>query len=849
VKIGYKILKKGAHYLSFWAFCFFLFSCSTTKRLKDNELLLDENYIVNNKTEVPSEEILPYIRQQPNRYLITFNALNIDLFPYHLWLYNSINQEKMQRKKEERDRKYDRINIHRIAKNEMENQKRALKGKKPKPVKLKDKTELTWRENWVQSGEPPSILDSAGIKTNCLQIKKFLRSKGYFSAIVTDSVHVRKRHKKAEVFYKLNAGPPTQIRYVEYSVEGDELQYYVFQDTVNCLIKRGMRYDTDVLAKERERISRQQRDNGYYKFGPEYVFLLVDTNVEGNLLDVEINIKKYAYRPENNNDTLITKEHERYSIDHIYVITDYDIFNRNKSYSDTAKYNDATFLFNKHLRFRKKDITSKILFYNGQLFNYDIVEETFTRLSAFKSFKSISITFKESDLKNNSLDCYILMTPMFKQNFSLETEGTNTSGNLGMAANIVYQNRNTFRGSELLEIKLKGGLIAQKNFDSQQQQQSGNDPLGIPFLQSFNTVQFGPEINLNFPKPLFPFTYIPFSYSAQPKTIIGSSLNFQQNNRYARTLSNISYGLQFNEKQFVKHYIVPIEINLIKADLSTDFLNDLTNTRNLFLKNSFANHITTVSRYTYIFNNQKGQEKDQFRTFVYFKMNLESSGNILRGIYNLTEERKDTLGRYHVFNVPFAQFLRSDLDFRAYRTVRKLGRFVFRAYGGMGYALDNLRTLPYEKSFFAGGPNSIRAWQARRVGPGSYDGTYIDASGKKVEDANFDRLGEMQLEANFEFRFNIYKFLNGAWFVDAGNVWLRQKTPEKPNGEFDVNRFYKELATGTGLGLRADFSFFIIRLDGAFQTYDPARLEGDRWLFGKGMLRKFTINFGIGYPF
>lgn len=832
--------------MCFLAFCFILFSCNTTRKLKEGELLLDENYILNNKTGVTNDEIMPYIRQQPNRYLVTFNLLNIRLFPYHLWLYNSINQDKMERKKEEHDKKYDAINARRTAKNQIENQKRAAKGKKPKPLKLKDKTELTWRENWVQSGEPPSILDSAGIKTNCTQIKRFLQSKGYFSARVEDSVRVLKKGKKAQVFYKINAGMPTQVRNIEYNAEDEQLRYYIYQDTVNCLIKRGMRYDADILTKERDRIAKQQRDNGYYKFGPEFIFLLIDTNMEGNLLDVEINIKKYAYRPENNNDTLLVTDHQRYTIDHIYVITDYDIFNRNKIYTDTIKYHDATFLYNKHLSFRKKDIASKILFYQGELFNYDMVEETYTRLSALKSFKSISITFKESDKKANYLDCYILMTPMFKQNFSIETEGTNTSGNLGMAANIVYQNRNTFRGSELLEVKLKGGLIAQKNFDTQQQ--AYITPLGIPFLQSFNTVQFGPEVNLNFPKPLFPFTFIPFAHNAQPKTIIGSSYNFQENSRYVRTLSNINYGLQFNEKAYIKHYIVPVEVNLIKADLSTTFSAQLQGASNSFLKNSFVSHVTTVSRYTYIFNNQKGQEKNEYKTFVYFKLNMESGGNILRGVYNLTGERKDSLGAYHFLNVPLAQFVRSDVDFRAYRSIKKLGRFVFRAYGGMGYAFSYV--LPYEKSFFAGGPNSVRAWTARTVGEGSFSQErFNQANPTKQSPVNFDKLGDIQLETNFEFRFNIYKFLNGAWFVDAGNVWFRQANINKPGADFQIDRFYKEFATGTGLGLRADFSFFILRIDGAFKAYNPANLEGQRWMFGRGFISSFVANFGIGYPF
>jgi len=807
--------------------------------------MLDENYVVNNTTEVPEEEILPFIRQQPNRYLITIAPLKIEFFPYHLWLYNSIDPVKMQKHKEERDKKYDEINAKRKKKNEEDNKKRIAKGKKPKPVKLKDKTEPTWRESWVQSGEPPAILDSSLIKASREQVKRFLYTKGYFQARVTDSVKIHPMLRTAEVFYKIKAGNPTRIRRIYYQIEDEQLKYFIFQDSIHSLIKTGMRYDADVLTKERERMVRYQRDNGYYRFGPESIFMLVDTNIQGEVLDIEINVKKYAYRPDDNPDTLLFTDHTRFYINDIYVITDYDIFNRNQSHNDTAMYKDVTFLYNKHLDFRKKDIAHKILFYRDQLFNYDIVEETYTRLSALKAFKSINVTFKVSDEKKDRLDCYILMSPLYKQNFAVETEGTNTSGNLGMAASIVYQNRNTFRGSELLEVKLRGGLIAQKNFNTEEQ----DNTFGIPLLKSFNTVQFGPEINLNFPKPLFPFTLIDYYPNAQPQTIIGTSLNFQQNNRYARTLSSINYGLQFNGKAHTKHYIVPLEVNFIQANLSDAFSTQLNNTGNLFLKNSFASHVTTVSRYSFMFNNQSTEQKNFFNTSLYLKVNLESSGNILRGFHNLTGEKKDSLGRYHIFGMPYAQFLRGDIDVRAYKSVEKLGRFVFRAYGGMGYALTNLTVLPYEKSFFAGGPNSIRAWKARTLGPGSYDGAYTDVNGEVKKDINFDRLGDIQLEGNFEFRFNIYKFLNGAFFVDVGNIWLKEQNSSKPNGHFDPTRFYKELAAGTGVGVRADFSFFIIRIDGAFQAYNPANVEGQRWMFGRGMLSTFITNFGIGYPF
>ncbi len=845
MKSGYKILKKHGAIWPLAILCLFFSSCNTKKNLKEGEYFLDENYITNNTTQVPEEEIMPFIRQQPNRYLLTIKPLKIELFPYHLWLYNSIDPVKMQAHKEKRDKKYDEINAKRKKKNEEENEKRKAKGKKLKPLKLKDKNEPTWRESWVQSGEPPAILDSSLIKLSRDNIQRFLYSKGYFQARVTDSVKLHHKRKDAEVYYRINAGQPTVIRNITYNIEDQHLQYYVYQDSIHSLLKRGMRYDADVLTKERDRMVRFERDNGYYRFGPESIFMMVDTNIQGNYLDVEVNVKRYAYRPEDNNDTVLFADHTRFNIKNIYVITDYDIFNRNASYSDTSVYKDVTFLYNKHLNYRRKDIANKILFYKDQLFNYDIVEETYNRLSGLKAFKSINVTFKINEQQHDKLDCYILMSPLMKQNFSIETEGTNTSGNLGMAASLTYQNRNTFRGSELLEIKLRGGLIAQKNFNVNE----SDNTFGIPLLKAFNTVQFGPEVNLNIPKPLFPFTLIDYYSNAQPKTIIGTSLNFQQNNQYARTLSSVNYGLQFNGKVHTRHYVVPLEVNFIEANLSQAFNNQLSSTGNLFLKNSFVSHVTTVSRYSFMFNNQSVEEKNFFQASMYLKANLESSGNILRGINNLQHNEKDSLGRYHLLGLPFAQFLRGDLDVRTYKTVKQLGRFVFRAYGGMGYALQNLNVLPYEKSFFAGGPNSIRAWKARTVGPGAYNGKYTDPQGNTVVDNTFDKLGDIQLEANFEFRFNIYKFINGAYFIDMGNVWLRQKNASKPGGEFDPTRFYTEFAGGTGLGIRADFSFFIIRIDGAFQVRNPANPVGQRWMFGRGMLSSFITNFGIGYPF
>jgi len=839
VIIGHKIIKKYTLLISTACLALVLFSCKTTNKLKPGEYLLDENIILNNKTEVATSDITPFIRQQPNRYLVNLHALGIKWFPYYLWLYNTVDRDKMQKVKDARDAKYDKINAERTLKNDIQNKKREAKGKKPKEVKLKDKTSLTWRESWLQNGEPPAILDSGQIKLSEEQIKKFLFTKGYFNAKVKDSVWVSKNKKKVRVYYKLSPGNPYQINSVKYLIEDPTLEYFILQDTIHSLIKLGMRYDTDVLNKERDRIAKQQRNDGYFNFSSEFIFMLVDTNLVDNRVNVEINVKKYAIHPDNS-EAISYVNHIRYHINNIYIVTDYDIFKRNKQYKDTVVYNDETFLFNKRLLFRKKDISSKIFFYKGELFNSDKVDETYSRLTSMKAFKSVNINFKQDEKQKDYINSYILMSPAYKQNFSIETDGTNTSGNLGVEASIVYQNKNIFRGSELLEIKLKGGLIAQKNFASDN---VNNAALNTTFLKAFNTVQFGPEVNLSFPKPLFPFTLIKFYKNAAPKTTLSTSFNFQQNSLYSRALTSLSYGVQFGGKKYIRHIIVPFEATLIKAYLSDGFATQLDSLKNLFLKTSFSSHMTTVSRYTWIYNNQLNTtDANIYRTFSYLKVDLESSGNILRGVYNLTDQPKDTAGRYHILGVPFAQFLRFDLDYRVYKTVRKVGRFVYRITGGMGYALANLNALPYEKSFYGGGPNDVRAWTARSLGPG---GSKVSSS-----DQYNDKIGDIQIEMNFEYRFKIYKWLNGAYFIDAGNIWLRQKDPLRPYAQFDFGRFYREFAVGTGVGLRADFSFFILRVDGAYKTFDPSRDQGDRFVFGREAFSKlFVLNFGIGYPF
>ena len=545
-------------------------------------------------------------------------------------------------------------------------------------------------------------------------------------------------------------------------------------------------------------------------------------------------------------DSLIHKNHPRFYLENVYVIPEVISGYRGKAndvyMKDTTRYEGLTILHNNELLLKRKDLARTISIAPGQLYQQNLAEDTYKDLSALKVFKSVLLQYIKNPYYSDRLDCYIVCQPIVKQAITIQTEGTNTSGNLGIAGSIAFQNKNTFKGAELLELKLVGSLTAQKNINSSETEANLSS-----IQKAFNTFQFGPEISLYFPKPLFPFTLFYYKknanekrYFTQPKTIFNASLNYQSSFLYNRTISNFSYGFRFsNSKGLFTYDVVPLESYYVNAHLSNTYNEILQSTGDFFLLNSFQDHLTTLSKIGVVYNNQSLQKK---RNLMLLKTTISSSGNILRGFYDATNQPKDTMGSYRIFNTPFSQFVKIELDYRFYFQMRKQSKLVYRFAGGIGKTLANLSVLPYEQSFFSGGPNGIRAWRARTLGPGGYD--------PSNSTARYDKIGDFQLESNIEYRFHIFKSFYGAWFVDAGNVWTLRTDPNKLNGNFELDRFYKEIAIGSGLGIRYDFSFFVLRLDAAVRVRDPQYAENNRWTFDKKPLRSSTIlNFGIGYPF
>jgi outer membrane protein assembly factor BamA len=803
-----------------------LFACNPARKLEKGQYLLQRNHIIDKDTKVDKGDIEGYIKQKPNRRILL-------IFRFHLWLHNLANEERIRHKRIMFDKKIERRNNKRIA-----------RGKKPKTSDRQ-----LFGEWLLNVSEPPVIYDSLLAKKSAKQIKLFLDNKGYFISSVKDSVAFG-RTKRCSVYYIIHAQKPYKIHSVEYRIPDELLKYYILSDTSNCLLKPGNVYDVDMMQKERERITSELNNNGYFQFTRDYIYYEVDST--DRMMNITLGVKNYAYKYSDYSDSIVERPHQRFYIRNVYIQPDFVNQKVNKELKkDTLEAGDCFILHTSELKFKTRVLLNAISIHKGELYQQKKVDRSYKRLSELKSFKSIGINFKQNG--REYLDCYITLSPIPKQSFTLETEVTNTgNGNPGVAGSIVYQNRNLFKGAEVLELRLKGGFEAQRAVN--------DNSADINPVTQFNTIEIGPEMNVYIPRFLVPFD-VKQSSRSNPKTIFTSSFNFQKTQKYSRWITNLSYSYTWKETARKRHTVAPFVINFVKVDLDPGFLEELQNNiHDLYLINSFSDHLSTSTRYTYTYNDQLDLKK--LVNFSFFRMNLESSGNILRGLYDLTNKYKpntfvkDGLGRYTIFDVAYSQYLRADVDFRYYLNSNEFNKGVFRIAAGMGLPLVNFPTLPFERSFFSGGANGIRAWTARSLGPGSYnDGELF----------SFGQVGDGMLEANAEYRFKLFKMLNGAFFVDAGNTWLRQKDPLRPGGEFQLNRFYKEIALGSGAGLRADFGFFIIRFDVGLKVYDPKFAEDNRWVIRnlfdaewKRIYREnnsqrkynfFTFNLGIGYPF
>jgi outer membrane protein assembly factor BamA len=416
--------------------------------------------------------------------------------------------------------------------------------------------------------------------------------------------------------------------------------------------------------------------------------------------------------------------------------------------------------------------------------------------------------------------------------FQIEVEGTNSSGDLGVRGSVVYANKNIFKMGDVFSLRLKGGFEAQ----SISPDVSGQDDFRI-----FNTFEAGISGNFYFPRFLFIVRLKKFNQRYHPVTNINFGFNYQVRPNYDMNVLNLDIGYTWDQSKQVKHILTPINFNYVQVNPTIYFDSVLQNEPNQRLREQYSDHMIFGLKYSYIFNNQNLNYLEHFN---YLRVNVETSGNLLYGINSLmTNPATDSLGNFTFFGVRYAQYFRINADFRHYYYfANKTSGLVFRILLGLARPYGNSTEVPFEKGFYGGGANDMRGWQFRTLGPGSFAGLNDTIT-------NFERVGDIQIQGNVEYRFPIYRWLKGSIFADVGNIWLYKKNETFVNGEFEWDKFYREFAIDLGIGIRLDFSFFIFRLDVATPIVDPKYPEGERTRTYFPTWRELVWNFGIGYPF
>lgn len=767
-----------------------LSSCRPTKTLVDGQYLLDNIVFKNKIKTIDNEKLVPFLKQKPNSRLL--GIVRNRLFFYNL-AYNS---------------------------------------KHPK--------RWAWLKN---SSEPPVILDSMLTEKSRKQLELFVHNKGYFDSSVSDSIAITGK-KKVCIYYSITSSVPYTIRDISYSISDPQIAQIVVRNTKDLsLLKSGNIYDVDVLQLERDRITKDLRNKGFYYFLKEYIYFQVDSSMGNHQIDIILGIK---------NKEIATGEsrHERYYLNNIYIQTDYNF--RNNIVNDTVVFNDYHFTNQKPLKYKAKAITQHIFYKKEDIFRIDNLTLTYNRLSNLNVFKSVNIRFEDApsdSIGNKQLDCFIELTAAPTNSFAVEMEGThNTTNGNGVAGSFVYKNKNLFRGAEIFEFKMKGAMQIQKTFSDSTVETN-------KFLSIFNTLEVGPEVTISFPRFLIPWGSEKISKLYNPKTVFTASATLQKRDDYTRKMGNISLTYNWKESEFKTHSITIPNISYIRIDPNSSILqnNDIEN--NILLKSQFSDQFITGAKYSFVYNNQR---LNKLQNFVYFKGNLELAGNLMRLASIIAGSKANSYGQYNLLGIAYAQYVIPDIEFKYYKIFSPYNSLVYRIALGLGVPYENSYALPFVKSFSAGGPNDIRAWKAYSLGPGGFH-----------SDEQRTQVGDVKMEANIEGRFDIYKYLEGALFIDAGNVWLMREDTLRPGGNFslkDSTLFINQIAIGAGIGLRFDFSFFIFRLDAGIPIRTPYFPYGQKWIwyainnpgdYGEGeggvwkneVLDRINFNLGIGYPF
>lgn len=677
-------------------------------------------------------------------------------------------------------------------------------------------------------GHPPVLLEDVIYSRTAKMLEGAVNNKGYFKSEVKSSVW--SKNKKSGVIYTVTLFPPYRYRNITYPKGRDSTYVSVLKDLYeNSTLEEGDRYDLEKLKNEQERIEKEVENFGFYYFDDRYLIFEADSTEGKKQVDLRLRLEpgipdraKIIYRFKNVNVwSEYTLSHGTFSV-----------------LRDTIRIDEFNY-FGDRNNFRPEIITRVINIKPGNVYTRTDHDLTISHLMDMGTFKFVNVKFQPVDSALLNADIYL--TPLKKKSIRMEVQAVSKSNNfVGPGISATFTNRNFLGGAELFQLKLNTAYEVQVSSRLP-------DPL--------NAFEIGIETSLAIPRFITPVRINYNSKRYLPKTMFALGFNLQNRVGYFRINSfNARYGYNWRETPAKSHELFPVDLNFIKTDkISPEFA--VTLERNPLLANSFSNQFIIGTRYSYILNTQfRNEQTEQFTnqefksSGIYFNGNIDIAGNLIHAIQKLN---KSAEAPYKLFGSPYSQYVLGDLDFRYYWQIDQQNMLATRFVVGAGYPYGNSTTLPYIKQFSVGGSNSIRAFPARTVGPGTFNFRTDSTLGQFV-----DQRGDIKLEGNIEYRFEIVGILDGAVFADAGNIWLWRKDESRPGGEFDHDTFLQQLAVGTGVGVRFDFNFFVLRLDIAFPLRKPYLPKHDRWVFdqidfGSPTWRSENLifNIAIGYPF
>ena len=641
----------------------------------------------------------------------------------------------------------------------------------------------------------PVIYDTLQARLSCQDLMTAMQNEGYMNAGV--SLYTETKGKKLKATYLLHPGQPFLIGKVNYDIQDEGiLQLLHLDQPANQQIKPGMRFTVETLDNERKRIAGLLSDNGYFRFNKDFIHFAADT-IMGRK-DIALTLQLRKYKPNNNSPEV---DHTRYLIRDV-------LFQSNDS---------------DRIHLRKQVLLNATAIKEGRPYDASALQRTYNNFARLQAVKYTNIKFAEVP-DTNLLDCHIQISTNKPSTISFQPEGTNTAGDLGAAASITYTNRNLFHGSEQLSIEFRGAYEA---------------ITGLEGYQDQNYTEFSVETKLVFPRFLAPFLSKSFRRRLTASSEWAVSWDFQNRPEFHRRVFSSAWRYRWSEpKHHLNYRFDLLDLNYVYMPwISSTFKRD-------YLDN--AENRNAILRYNYedIFIMKTGFTVSYTDGVDAVRANFESAGNLLNGVSKGFGFKTNSQGQHTLFNIAYAQYVKFDFDYTHLFQFDKRNALALHAGLGVAYPYGNSTVLPFEKRYFSGGANSVRGWSVRELGPGKFKGT-----DGRIDFIN--QTGDVKLDLNAEYRSSLFWKLQGALFIDAGNIWTLRNYAEQPGGQFKFTEFYKQIAASYGMGLRLNFDYFILRFDVGMKAINPAyESEKEHWsIIHPKLSRDFDFHFAVGLPF